>query len=321
MLKTIFGELPAWARKSNPLLRYQLKRQGDDARPKVSTIIMWVLGLSVILVASVFYNTNGLQRPLQIPYSVEIWQILLYPLLGIQLVMRIAGVSMGVGAVSDERQRQTWDNLRATERGAELGVRSRWVAVFYRLRGLLLTVTIGRIILLGALLYEATSAQGAIIDLWTASALPSVSMQVGILVVSAFMTAFLVLPFTGLGIDIALGLWISTSVRNRAFAAILQLLVVLFRIGTTLGFFWLAWRFTNEELELSNELALFVLGANAVLGDLGLMLSQLQTSAQQWAFVPNSLFLGLVMLLIIILQGAFVSAILTRAGRTAETRE
>lgn len=321
MLKTIFGDIPVWARQSNPLLRYQLKRQGDDTRPKISTVILWLLGIAAIIVASVFYTTNGFQRSLQIPYSLEIWRILLYPLLALQLIMRVAGISMGVGAVSDERQRQAWDNLRATERGAELGVLSRWVAVFYRLRGLLLSVTIGRLVLLGALLYEVTSAQGEILDLWTASALPSVPMLVGVLVISAFMTAFLVLPFTGLGVDVALGLWISTAVRNRAFAAILQLLVVLFRMGTTLGFFWLVWRFTNDELELSNELALFVLGANAVIGDLGLMLSQLQTTAQQWAFVPNSLFLGLVMLLMIVWQGALVKAILYRAGRTAESRE
>lgn len=321
MLKLVFGELPRWAQRNNPLLRYQLKRQGDDMRPRVGRLLMWVLALSALVIVSILYTTNGFQRDFQMPYSLEVWRIFVYPLLGLQLIVSIAAISMGVGAVNDERQRQTWDNLRATEKGAELGIRSRWVAILYRLRGLLLTITVGRIVLLAALLFELTSAQGAILDLWTASAVPSVPMWVGVLVVSAFMTAFLVLPLTATGVDSALGLLIATSVRNRAFAGILQLLWVLLRAGSTLGLFWYAWQFAQDEIDLGNNIALALISGNALFGDWGLLLSQLQTSAQQWAQVPNSIFVGLLMIALIVIQGSLANGMLGWSARIAELRE
>lgn len=320
MIKRIFGDTPDWAKTANPLLRYELVRR-DGGSSRIGRIATWVIFLAVLVVAGYIYATNGLQRGLQLPYTLDIWRVVIFPLFFVQIILRVAGFSMGVGAVTDERQRQTWDNLRATEHGAAISLRTRWVSVFYRLKGLVFTVLVARLILIGAILYELTSMQGGYLDLLTARALPVVSSEVGIIILSAFMTAFIVLPLTATGVDVALGLLISTNVRNRAIATLLQVIVVVFRVGVAGILFWFSWQFINDSLILEDTPALLLLGANATFGDWGIILSQLSTSGQLWSEIPFLIFSGVALLLVAIIQVAVTSGILSLAVRTAEIRE
>ena len=321
MIKRIFGELPDWAKQENPLLRYEIVRRQDKSESPVGRILMWVIGLTVLILGGYIYATDGMQRGLQLPYTLDIWRIVIFPLLFLQIIMRIAGLSLGVGAVTDERQRQTWDNLRATERGAEIGLRTRLASVFYRLRSVIFTVMVGRIVLVGAILYELTSMQGGYLDLLTARAIPVVSVQVGVILLAAFMTAFIIMPLTATGVDIALGLLISTTVRNRAISTVLQVLIVVFRTVTTLGLFWISWQFLNEEIALEGYSALSAIGASAIFADWGLVLSQLSTAGQLWADIPYTVFLGVFMLAMVVIQVLIAGGCMLLAVRAAEVRE
>ncbi|MGB7338452.1 MAG: hypothetical protein WBC91_06130 [Phototrophicaceae bacterium] len=320
MIKRIFGDMPDWAQRANPLLRYELVRR-EGTSSAVGRIAMWVIFLATLIVAGYIHATDGMQRGLQLPYTLDIWRVIVFPLFFVQLIMRVAGLSMGVGAVTDERQRQTWDNLRATENGAAISLRTRWVSVFYRLKGLAFTILAARLILIAAILYELTSMQGAYLDLLSARALPMVSAEVGIIILSAFMTAFIMLPFTATGVDIALGLLISTTIRNRAIAALLQVILVVFRVGVGGVCFWLSWQLVNDNLMLEGVPALSLLGAGAIFGDWGIILSQLSTTGQLWSEIPFSIFLGLILLFVAIVQVAVTSGILQLAVRAAEVRE
>ncbi len=320
MIKRIFGDMPDWAQRANPLLRYELVRR-EGTSSAAGRIAMWVIFLATLIVAGYIHATDGMQRGLQLPYTLDIWRVIVFPLFFVQLIMRVAGLSMGVGAVTDERQRQTWDNLRATENGAAISLRTRWVSVFYRLKGLAFTILAARLILIAAILYELTSMQGAYLDLLSARALPMVSAEVGIIILSAFMTAFIMLPFTATGVDIALGLLISTTIRNRAIAALLQVILVVFRVGVGGVCFWLSWQLVNDNLMLEGVPALSLLGAGAIFGDWGIILSQLSTTGQLWSEIPFSIFLGLILLFVAIVQVAVTSGILQLAVRAAEVRE
>lgn len=321
MIKRIIGDIPDWAKRENPLLRYELSRREDKSGSAVGRVAMWVIILSTLVLGGYLYVTNGLQRSLQMPYTLDIWRMLVFPLVAIQLILRVAGLSLGVGAVTDERQRQTWDNLRATERGAEIGLRTRWVSVFYRLRGLVFTILVSRFVLIGAILYELTSMQGGYLDLLTARAMPSVSMEVGVILLAAFMTAFIIMPITATGVDIAIGLFISTNIRNRALSALAQVLVVVFRVVTTVGFFWITWQLMNGDSAIEGLPALYTLGAGAVLADWGLLLSQLSNAGEIWAQIPYAVYLGLGMLIFAVVQVAIASGLLSLAVRSAEIRE
>lgn len=321
MIKRVFGELPDWAKLENPILRYEIVRRQDKSESAVGRIAMPVIGLSVLFLGGYIYATDGMQRGLQLPYTLDIWRMLIFPLLFLQLIMRIAGLSLGVGAVSNERQRQTWDNLRATERGAEIGLRTRLVSVFYRLRGLIFPVMVGRIVLVGAILYELTSMNGDYLNLLTGQSSPAVSFQVGMILLAAFMTAFIVIPLTATGVDIAIGLLISTTVRNRAVSTLIQVLLVVFRVMTAIGLFWFSWQILNEELVLEGYPALSVMGASAIFADWGLVLSQLSTAGDLWRDIPYTIFIAVFMLAMVIVQVLIAGGLLLLAIRAAEVRE
>lgn len=321
MIKRIVGDIPNWAKRENPLLRYELSRREDKSGSAMGRILMWVVILALLVLGAYIYVTDGLQRELQMPYTLDIWRMIIFPLIAIQLVFRIAGLSLGVGAVTDERQRQTWDNLRATERGAEISLRTRWVSVFYRLRGLVFTILVSRFILIAAILYELTSMQGGYLDLITARAMPSVSMEVGVILLAAFMTAFIIMPITATGVDIAIGLFISTNIRNRALSSLAQVLVVVFRVITTVTLFWLTWQLIASESTLEGLPTLYTLTTGAILGDWGLLLSQLSKAGEIWSQIPYAVFIGLAMLIAAIIQVAIASGLLLLSVRSAEVRE
>jgi hypothetical protein len=323
MFKYIFGELPSWAKRGNPLLRYELSRFDPElsSKERVFRVGSWVLLLAVLVLGGYIYATNGLQETFDKPYTFDIWRMLFFPLLIVQLIARIAGLSLGINTVREERRRQTWDNLRSTERGADIGLRSRWVSVFYRLRGLLFTVMAGRLILVLAILYELTSMQGGYLDILIAKSVPSISLELGVILLASFMTAFMVMPLAAIGVDVALGLFISTAIKNRAYAGLAQVLALTFHIASTLALFWLTWGFMNSSITLDGTQALGAIGAFSIFGDWGLMLAQFSQTGQIWVDIPNSIFLGFVLLVVSIVQVLISSGLLNLAVYFAEHNE
>lgn len=321
MIKRFFGEFPEWMQGDNPLLRYELFRHQDKAQSARGRIALWVFVLSFLILGGYIFATNGLKSDLRLPYTYDIWRILIFPVLLIQIVMRIAGLSFGVGAVINERQRQTWDNLRATEHGTDIALRTRFVSVFYRLKGMIFTVMLARLILIVGVLYELTAFQGDYLNLLTALATPTIPVFLGVIILAAFLTAFLLMPLTATGVDIALGLLISTVVRNRAIASLLQVLFIIFRVVSAIVLTWFTWKMLNTDLESAGISELYLLGAGGVFGDWGLILSQLTNAEQVWMHIPYTAFLGLVMFVAVIIQVAFASGLLTLSVRLAEFRE
>lgn len=321
MIKRIFGELPHWAQGDNPLLRYELFRRQDKTQISIGRIAMSVFALSALILGGHIFATNGLQRDVELPYTLELWRILIFPIIFIQIIIRVAGLSFGVGAVTDERQRQTWDNLRATEHGADIGLRTRFVSVFYRLKGMLFTVMLARFILVAGVLYELTAFQGDYLDLLTARAIPTVSAEIGVIILAAFLTAFIMMPLTATAVDIALGLLISTAVRNRATASLLQILFIIFRVVSAIALTWFTWKMLGTNLESAGLAELYLLGAGGIFADWGLMLSQLANAEQIWMHVPYTVFLGLAMLIAVLIQVAIAEGLLSLSVRLAEFRE
>ena len=112
------------------------RRRARPWRARYARALGVVLGGGVLLLIGVLIATNLLRRPAgQTPVEL-INAVVFWPLLVLQLILSVAALTSTSNFVSDEMRRQNWDNLRATEHGAEMSMRARWVAVFYRLRGL-----------------------------------------------------------------------------------------------------------------------------------------------------------------------------------------
>lgn len=327
MLKRIqhylFREYFDWAEQSKPLLRYEQSRNAPDSSSQARfwRVLGWVGLLSVLLLGGYFFATNGLQESLDRPYSLALWRLIIVPLFLMQVLLQVAAFSMGIGAVGAERRRQTWDNLRATERGTEISLQTRFPAIFQQLFGFAAFIVIGRFLLLGAILYEVMSFQGDYLNLLSARSNPAVSLELGMILLGAFMTAFVLLPITATAFNIALGLCISAWVRNRAIAAILQMLLVGLRFLSAGLLFYYAWQFLYEGIVLEPAPALGLLSLSAAMGDWGLLLSQLSLAGEFWRTVPYSIFIGMALLLWLILQALLTQGLLKLAVRAAELRE
>jgi len=321
MIRRIFGELPEWAKAQHPLLRYELKRNQleQDLRARLLRIMGWVFVLSILLLGGYVYATDWLSTDPGINQTQGLWRILFFPILIVQVILRVAGLSLGIGAISDERNRQTWDNLRVTEQGAMLALHTRWVAVFYRLRGLIYTIIAARIAVILALLWELTSMRGGFLNILSGNSVPSVPLSLGVILLAATMTAALLLPVTGTGIDIAVGLWISATIKNRAVAAIWQILYIVFRVASIALLLLGATRLLEGDLELEPLVSWLLMGAFSAFGDWGLSLMQLSQIVQEvWSSIPYSIFYGLLLLAIALIQVAVANGILLLAVRSAE---
>lgn len=319
----LFHEYLDWAEQSKPLLRYEQSRNAanQSSQSRLWRVLGWVGLLSALLLVGYFFATNAAQTSLERPYSLAIWRVLILPLFLMQVIFQVAAFSLGMGAVGAERRHQTWDNLRATERGTEISLQTRFPAIFTQLAGFAAFIMLGRIVLLGAILYEVTSFQGDFLNLLSARSNPSVSLELGMILLGAFMTAFVLLPITATSFNIALGLFLSAWMRNRVSSAIVQMLIIALRFVSAGILVYFAWQFAHGGLELDPLAALALLSTSTAFGDWGLLLSQLSMAGEFWRTVPFTIFIGFGLLLWLIVQVALTQALVKLAVRAAELHE
>src|SRR5215207_5456615 len=185
MIQRLSGQLPTWARSSHPVLRYELGKVQRPSRRVRLLRAFSVVMLGLLLVVGGYLAATGLlARPAGQSLTEIANAILFWPLLVIQVILRIGALMLTSSAVSDEVRRQNWDNLRATTAGAELALRARWAVVFYRLRGLLGLVLALRVVLIFGILYDLTAFQGRYLDLLINGIVPEVPLVAGVLLLS-----------------------------------------------------------------------------------------------------------------------------------------
>ena len=124
-----------------------------------------MFGAVVLLIAGYLIATNLLTDPLGKTLSESINAVVYFPLLTVQIATGMIALVGTSSFVSDAIRRQNWDSLRATEQGTIQALRARWVAVFYRLRGLIGVIVGVRVILIALLLFDLTEFQGRELDL------------------------------------------------------------------------------------------------------------------------------------------------------------
>lgn len=321
LLKPLTAQLPLWARADHPLLRYELARQRGDLTllQRALRLGLWVLIISALLLFGALFSAVLLGQPVMERPTTRLWQVIYVPLVAFQVVAQILALSLGVGAVNRERRNQTWDNLRATTQGTEMTLRTRWASIlFYRLRGALLVIYLGRLALVGAVFVDLMSLHGAYLDLLTRNVTPEVPLVVGILLVAAALTSALLLPLTTLGVETSLGLLISVSMKNTTFATLFQVIVILLRVGLTAMLLAGVVFFLTGALPLDDGTAWGLLMVHAAIGDWGLMLMQLGMAGNLWALIPYGVFFGAVLLLFTALQAWLADVLLDWAVRRAE---
>jgi hypothetical protein len=147
-----------------------------------------------------------------------------------------------------------------------------------------------------------------------------VPLVAGVLLLSLLMTASLLLPITGVGLDAAVGLLMSTFVRQRTYSSLLQVLYLVIRIGLVVGLALAVTRFVNGTLQITDQAAWALVFGYGAIGDWGLAFLNLGFYGEIWATVPYGILLGLALLVFSMLQAVITDQILALAIRRAERK-
>jgi hypothetical protein len=317
------NQLPGWMRPEHPALRYELGRAPrPPARVRYMRALWVVLAGLLLLGAGYGIATDFLTQAAGDTFLEALQRTLYYPSLALQMILIAAAFSLTIGKIAREVRRQNWDTLRATPDGADLSLRARWAAVFYRLRGLLGVVLAVRVLLLLGLLWELTAFQGRYLDLLISGITPEIGLIVAVALLSMLMTAALLLPVTTVGLNAALGLLLSTMVRQRTYITLVQVPYIGLRVALAAGLVWAAAQFLSSGEPTTSTLAAWVfIAAAAAFGDWGLALLALGVSAEVWARVPYGVLISAALFGFALLQAAIADQLLRWAIRRAQRGE
>jgi hypothetical protein len=320
MLQRVIGQLPPWARRDHPVLRYEMGRRPTPSRAArllralINVVVLGVLGLIGVMVA-----TNLGSQPAGQNLTDSLNNLVYIPLLAIQAILSIAALTQTAGTVGEEIRRQNWDNLRATPNGAELALRARWASVFYRLRSALGLVLLMRIVLIAAMLWDLTAFQGRYLDLLINGITPPISLAVAVMLLSFLMTAAVLLPLTAVGFDAAFGLLIAAAFPRRMMNTLAQAVYILARLGLIIGLGVLARAYMEGRLTAVGDAGGWaVVAINGALGDWGLSFLYLGRYGEIWATIPFGVFMGLALMLFSLLQAALADGVLILAVRRGQ---
>lgn len=318
MIQRLTMQLPPWARPDNPVIRYVL---GTQSQITWRAWITQVFAVFIALLISAFASRVSQQEVGQSASEVAM-NIVFWPTVLVQVVLSISALVYTSSAISAEKRRQNWDNVRATRSGAGLTLRAQWsAAVFYRLSGLLTAVFLVRLLCIGLLVYDLTAFRGEYLNYLIGAVTPEVPIALGVLLLALTMTASFILPLTALGLDAALGLLLSTFLTQRVFVVMGQVILGVARLMLSVGLIALMVTATDPMINSTTALRGAAMLGMGAFGDLGLRYLHLAYLGELWATVPYAVFAGAALLVIAFIQALLTDGILTLAVRRAERRE
>lgn len=321
MIKQLTRQIPDWAHPSHPILQYELSRLKETGSWHGKIVALFLLVL-VLGLGGYLYATYIYQSPTKGNITDLAWRALYFPTLLVQIITAIASLSYGIESISKERSQNTWDNLRATESGAEFTLRARWIAILYRLRLPIMMILMVRIVLVIGMLSDIGAYSGLYPEMLTSNLTPPIpDWRIGLLVISLIMTLNILLPLTMIASSAGIGILISVAIKDRAYMVAIQVILTIFQILVTAGLLIALSQVLSGTLDLSDE-ALFalVLGYSSF-GDWGLLFAQLGSVGEIWAIVPYGLLIGVALIGIMLLQSALTDGMLSLAVRLSENSE
>lgn len=310
MRDALLSLLPSWARPDHPVLRYELasfRGQGSSRRRFCTTLLIALpLGIGGYLYASGASPAN---------IGDWLWRGLYFPSLLVQVVTGLAAFGCGMAMIDSERGWRAWDHLRVTEVGAGLTLRTRWVAILYRLRAPLLALTLSRLCLALLMLRDLTAFGGVYAHIIAAGQadlfviLPLLSLQFAVT---------LLLPIVAVGAAAALGMLMSLLIRERLYAICAQVLLSLMYAALSAGLLPLM---TMDALPAEGAPGFVIALAYTAVADWGLLHSHLGSISDLWRQIPGGMWLPIASALLLFALAAVIDGMLALAARLAERAE
>lgn len=305
--------------EQNPLLQYELAKAqgrlpGRGLALQLTTLIL-LLAIAAVSYAGAFGSSEAGNL------SAQLWGSLYFPALALQVLTLILALVLGAASVGVERSRKTWDKLRATEAGASLALRARWLGILYRLRVPIVVILLLRLLLALGALFELSAFGGHYVNMLSAGASqPLGDWQMGLLLIALCLALSLAQPLVMIASAAALGLFLSVTVVERVYSAVLQLslaaLFVAFVVAASTGVFDIL----HGRLILADAAQHQLVLAYSSYGDWGLLLAHLGGLGQVWARVPAGVYISLGMAALLLLQALIADGFMSLAERISERR-
>ncbi len=329
MIERLVGQVPVWMRPTHPVMRAQIQAHNARRVKMTAQILSTIISLLTLLFIGYSSASDGFTRnPLDLPISQMLFNGLLYPVFLVQIVMFGLVIMNTVGLIGNQERQQLWDTLRVTAHGAALTFRTRWsFLIFHRLRRLMLFVIGARVVLIGALLYDLTAFQGEYLRYLIGGSTPNISVFVGVILLATTITASLLLPFTALGFNAALGLLLATFVKQRTYVTLTQVTLISLRLFFATALLLSFSSLGSGSLQITSSFSgnmqtliawgfVFVFAA---FGDWGISLLYLGFYAEQvWRDVPYGIFIGVGLMAYVLIQTVLTDLILSYAIRRAD---
>lgn len=313
--------LPAWARPEHPILQYALAHSKQPASRRMRFAQLLLIAL-MFGVPGYLYAAYIHVSPTQDSISDLAWRGLYFPTLLAQAATAAAALSLGIGAVGQERSRHTWDPLRATAVGASLTLRTRWIAILYRLRAPILAILLARLILLAGILYDLAAFGGLYAAILSRNITPAlVDWRIGLLAVSLIIAVNVLLPFTMIAAFAGFGILISVIVKDRAYILTARVMLVLAQIALAVGMLLAVSQVFRGSIELPDGLLFVLFLGYSSFGDWGLLFAQLGSLGEIWSLVPYGVFISVGLMFLTLIQSAVTDGILRLAVRLSDSRE
>ncbi len=311
--------LPEWAQPNHPLLQYELAQtrgKGGRIGLKLQLVLLSLLiGGSALLYAAATRSPQSAAN-----LTGVFWRSVYYPALVLQVITMIMAFALGAAAVGGQRSRKTWDHLRVTEFGAGVALRARWAGILYRLRAPILLILLIRLILVGGIVYDLTAFGGLYPAMLGAQATPPLPWRLDLLLIALAVLVNLLLPLAAIATVAALGILISVAVKERVYAAIIQILVVVAQLIASLAGALAIAQTIARDAPGADDWSYALFFGYSAFGDLGLLLAQLGSLGEVWNRVPNGATIIVCLMVILVALGAAADGIMWLAGGLSESR-
>ncbi|MCC7451953.1 MAG: hypothetical protein IT324_31390 [Anaerolineae bacterium] len=331
MLRRLYAQLPDFAQPTHPFMRYTLLRQNrrTSRRLQIIRAIVILIVMAGLVATGWQIATNLGRSPIDVSAPLgQVFLVLYWPLVFVQLLMRLSALGSTSGVIASEMENGTWDTLKITTNGAILTMKTRWAAVFYRLSILLGIVTAVRIVFIIGALLDLMRFQGDHIYLLLSGTTPfgqfpkDMTIFIGIIVMAMMMTASLLAPFTAVAFDAGLGMLLGTMARGRLSGTLGQVSLMLVRVFITFVVMGLG------AAAIMGLLPFVSFGDNSVTplasaflgiaeGDLGLSMLHLPYVLRLWADHEYGVLVGIAVLGYVLLQAWLANYLIKWAGRRA----
>lgn len=310
-------QLPPWARLEHAAMRFTIGRARHvglrTAAAQIAFAVLLTLMISGVVLQFVDIEGYG-------SLSGQVAVLLFFPAFLAQIVLSASALALTTTAIMTERRRQTWDSLRATSEGVGLVLRAHWsAAVLYRLSGLLIYVYAVRVIMLALFAYDLTAFRGDYLNMLTGTSVPQVPALAGAFLAILTLTATLVLPLSGLGLDAAIGLVAATFARHRVIVGLLQVVLALGRALLGVGWILLmSWAVMSAHRGNLDGIPLWgIMVGYGAFGDWGLRYLHGAYIGELWQVIPYGIFAGVGLLAVALAQAFITDLLLNFAVRRA----